>query len=613
MPRVQQPQIPGGTHVLGVNISPQQIAGTVGNIAATAAPYLAAAYAPVAGATVRLIGGGTERTAKRIVSNAGRDYASLATGPFVGGYELGAGSVQAARGQGTGRLQQLGRGVAQSVVESAPAALVTGHPGLAARRFEQHPLVEALNFAAVGSVAGRTAGAATRAAGSQAERAGVRGALARAGSTVRPPIALGEDASASLVQRSYSKDLGRKAVQVRADRRRKPLLDAQGNAVTVEQRGRQVPVLRATARERQYHLGREADFAASRANAVERMVRDQADHEMRTRGIKGRHAQDLVSMVVEGTIASARSWRRDLGTHRTAIAEQIRHMEQDGGRYRHTGGLDAARQRVKTIDAALASPKVTEQIDRIVPPARSSAASSTRRRRKRSGLASCTRSARLERGSWSPPSSISGPGTSAPKELRDLLGAVAGGKRGILARYAGGARRAAPPGRPVPVQRRGRGCAAGEGPRPRHRGVPAAPHGCAWAPRLPCAVPAGCAPDARQAGHAHRRGVPEGRGAYGPELIREQARAPRDADGEGPAARPAHRTTRAGATERPRFHRAGGDRVRQTGCARHRRGVRWRSAVPAKAGEGAKAARRARSRTPRHWRRCSQRLLNAST
>jgi hypothetical protein len=134
-----------------------------------------------------------------------RDLALLGTGPFVGGYEIGAAGVEAAQGR-TARARRLARGTVTGLRESAPGQLVTGHPGRAAKAFGEHPLLSLLDFAAAESVVGRSAGAVVRAAGKPGP--GVRGRLADIGSTARSPLALGHDAAAGVVnQRPYSKSL----------------------------------------------------------------------------------------------------------------------------------------------------------------------------------------------------------------------------------------------------------------------------------------------------------------------------------------------------------------------------------------------------------------------
>jgi hypothetical protein len=318
---------------------------------------------------------------RRFAGRAGADVKSLATGPFVGGYELAAGTYQAATGGGTGRLQRLGKGVAQSTYDTFR------HP---IRSFEEHPLLTPLTFAAGVGAAGRIGGAVARGAGSTAEAAGARGALARAGSTVRPPLAFSEDAGAGgVVQRTYSKDLSRKAVQVMQDRAREPLRREDGTVVTVRQRGREVPVLKATVRERERMGKSQGNFLAGRANAAERAARDEAGdtfavtgatrakwhnavakvtrREADRLGIKGRAAQDLVGMVVDGTITSTKHFEEDLTLYRNMVEREVnRHTVLGQKIFHDSRQLKDAQATVHRIDRLLADKRVLAQKDRIV-------------------------------------------------------------------------------------------------------------------------------------------------------------------------------------------------------------------------------------------------------
>ena len=306
-----------------------------------------------------------------LLEAAANDVKTLATAPFVGGYEIGASAVEAAQGD-LSRGRRLASGAWEGIKASVPGQLAQGDIEGAITAAREHPLLAALDVSAVGAVAGRTAGATLRGVGSRPSAGGVRGRAARAGSTVRPPISMTDDPGAPvLVERRGSKDTIRRSAQAAADARREPLRDAQGNVVMVTQRGRKVPVLRASPRERARHSRREADFAASRANSVERMVRDQAGREMKVRGVRGRAAKDLVSMVVEGTITSARHFEADLRAHRDKLAARIREHEQrvkagEEPIYRHSDELEAAKSRLALVEKVLASPKAMAQASKIV-------------------------------------------------------------------------------------------------------------------------------------------------------------------------------------------------------------------------------------------------------
>lgn len=300
--------------------------------------------------------------------NAFSDVGTLATAPVVGAIGLGGVAkdvVTGHPGRAADKAAAFGKGVVQGTIRD------WSHPG---QYLREHPLLFALDVAGATAVAGRTAGAIARGVGSQAELGGVRGALARGGSTVRPPLALSDDPAAPLVSRTYSKDLTRKTAQVAADATREPLKRPDGSVVTTTDRGRQVPVLKAKARptlrhptgERGAALKGAADTDASRANSVERMVRDKVSHEMKVHGIKGQRAKDLVSMVVEGTITSAKHFDEDLKVERDRIAGYLDEHERTGEVYRDKAELAAAQAKVKLIDDARANPKIAAQAEKIV-------------------------------------------------------------------------------------------------------------------------------------------------------------------------------------------------------------------------------------------------------
>lgn len=301
---------------------------------------------------------------RQFASGALGDVRTIATAPFIGGYELGAGGYEALAHGDTQRLQRLGSGLWEGVKHSFPGELAQGNFEAAAEQLRTHPLLSGLDVAGGVGVVGRGAGAVSRGAGAPGRR-GPRATLGRAGSTVRPPLALADDAAVAksglLVERTYSKDLTRKAAQVAADRRREPLLDGNGKPVVIEHRGRQVPVLKASVKEKERELRKRGDFIASRANSVERLVRDEAvraNH--RTRAAKGRLAHELVSLVIEGTVRSPATMVDDLMRHRKALEDAA----QRGG-FRHEGELAANRERAAFIDQVLSSPKTLKQAPKI--------------------------------------------------------------------------------------------------------------------------------------------------------------------------------------------------------------------------------------------------------
>lgn len=269
------------------------------------------------------------------------DVGAIATGPFVGGYEVARGAIEAAGGH-PDRLRRLGSGIVQSVRHEVT------HPEQA---FREHPLLFGLDLAGGVGAVGRVGGALGRAA------------KLEAASTVRSPLALIGEPGSPLIERGFSKDVTRKAAQYAADARREPLRHKDGSIVYVRHLGRRVPVLRARPGEARRLARSAGDFVAARAVDVERLARHEAAREFRVRGIHGRRAKDLVSMVVEGTITSARHFEQDLRAHKARIEEELRSNPDS---YRHTGELRAARDRLQMIDAALRNPRVMAQAPQIV-------------------------------------------------------------------------------------------------------------------------------------------------------------------------------------------------------------------------------------------------------
>lgn len=299
-------------------------------------------------------------SAAHVLVHSLHDLGTLAVGPFVGGYELGDAAVTALRGHpgaATHKLTGLAKGIAEPFKEQAT------HP---IRYLSQHPLLSVLNVAGAESALGRTEGALARGVGRKGAT-GVRGALDEHAHVVRPPVSMTNDAGQpGLVQRSYSKDVHRRAIQVSRDRQREPLRDAHGNVVTVTDRGREVPVLKSSEGEQERLSKRRADFHASRGNMRERAVRDQATKDSKVRGVRGGAAKDIVAMAAEGTITSAKHFEADLRAHRARLAGRIQRGESGAEPYRHAGDLEAARNRLALVDKVLASPKAMAQAERIV-------------------------------------------------------------------------------------------------------------------------------------------------------------------------------------------------------------------------------------------------------
>jgi hypothetical protein len=337
--------------------------------------------------------------ASPVASSIVRDLALLGTGPFVGGYQIGAAGVEAAQGR-TGRAQRLAKGTLTGLRESAPGQLVTGHPGRAAKAFGEHPLLSLLDFAALESTLGRSAGAVVRAAGKPGP--GVRGRLADIGSTARSPLALGHDAAAGVVnQRPYSKDLNRKAVQVFLDSRRRKLGDE-----TVRRGRRDVPVRQAHSELGLKHLAnRRGDMVAGRWNAAERVEREKAGVEgttpsrpgavvrntqaqvmggERVTGVKGRHARDVVALAMQGTITSAKHMRADLERYVARLDRE--HKARIGTKgFRHSEEARVNRKQAR-LARKLLDPRALRQAKAILSEAERHGRDSRRRDREKAGL-----------------------------------------------------------------------------------------------------------------------------------------------------------------------------------------------------------------------------------
>lgn len=347
---------------------------------------------------------GSPTAENSFLRNVGNDVVGLGTFPVVAGLTLGGAAWDATHGRTAKAGNTLGRageGLAQAFYDSSPgylaragAQLAQGNVGAARDRtvkagdaFVQHPVYELLNFAAVGGIAGRTAGGFARGAGSNVEASGVRGALARVGSPVRAPIALTADPAAiragAIRQRRYSMDSIRKGVQVAQDRGRAVVRDQHGKPVTVVVQGRRVPVLAPTPGEMARHGRKRGDFVADRANSLERLNRSevaQADAKANrgvrllpvgrvgkgrasidTRKIKGDDANNLTHLVATGVIRTAATFQQDLLRRADQIKAAI-----DAGDFRHKGELKVAQANEKWLRRAASDPKVLRQRGEIV-------------------------------------------------------------------------------------------------------------------------------------------------------------------------------------------------------------------------------------------------------
>jgi hypothetical protein len=320
-----------------------------------------------------------------------RDALSLGTLPFLGSYQLGAAAYEASPIRNVfggrpnlSRAKKLGAGIVKGYEQEIK------HP---IRSLQQHPLITALDIAGAESVIGRTAGAGLRAIGKTAESGGLRGAAARAGSTVRSPLALTHDRAGGTVNRTYSKDTIRKALQVQADRLRTPLRDSSGNPVTVVDRGRRVQVLRPTELGRAHLAHRRGDQLAGRGIAREQMIRDHAAdrHTVGTPtgararnraaviraafggepaaakaiGLRGRHTRDIVALAVQGGITSARHLEGDLRGYVARLEREYQARIGEKG-FRNSGEARQNRKNVALARKVLNSPRALAQAGRIV-------------------------------------------------------------------------------------------------------------------------------------------------------------------------------------------------------------------------------------------------------
>lgn len=340
----------------------------------------------------------------QFVLNAVKDVGTLGQAPFVAGVEIGKAGVALSRGD-TRPAVRLAKGTAEGLINSSPGLLLRGRPGAAAEAFREHPLLEALNFAGGIGAAGRVGGAVARGAGSNVEAAGVRGALARAGSTARSPVTASESgAPVILKERSLSKDILRAGAQRRADARREPLLDEHGNPVMVRRGGRDVPVLKAKGTvlgaepgarawgpfrsEKQRIQDAIVDRAANRADAVNRMVQSetpQAERKLYGGRVRGRMRQqdrDVVGYVRSGTVRPA-SFMEDVRKERQRVeAAYVQHLEAGGNDRGGTGGtltraeVQANRRNAQLLDDFLGSNPSAQRVAAIVGTARQSARAS---------------------------------------------------------------------------------------------------------------------------------------------------------------------------------------------------------------------------------------------
>lgn len=307
-----------------------------------------------------------------------KEVAEVGETPFIGSLKAGEATGAAIRGDTRPGKELLG-GLAEGLEHGAVGEALQGHFGGAVKAAKAHPFFTATEAAGAASAAGRSAGSLLRAAGSQAEKEGLGGALARAGSTVRPPLALSDDAGLArkgfVKQREYSKDSARKLGQVAADKRREPIFDANGKPVIVKERGRSVPVLKASPREQEKLQTRRANFEAARTQSVEMLEREKARKtansiEGRVPPVKPamRLGQELSHLVATGTIRSVQSFKGDLEKRIKVVEDAIQHPDRyrTVGTKASPGELRAARTNLKMLRKAVKSPRILKAAPQIV-------------------------------------------------------------------------------------------------------------------------------------------------------------------------------------------------------------------------------------------------------
>ncbi|HXJ92636.1 MAG TPA: hypothetical protein VMT20_07110 [Terriglobia bacterium] len=317
-----------------------------------------------------------------------RDVATMGEFPFVGGWKAAQATAALAKGE-TKPAKELGTGLVEGLKHGALGELAQGHLEGAERAAQEHPGMTLAETAGAVSAVGRGAGALSRAA-----KMGI-------GQRIRSPIALEPHISPetamrgeALKYRTFSGDLTRKAVQVRADLAREPLRDSNGHIVTIKDRGRSVPVLLPTAKEAKRLQEQRANFASARAVGMQRAAREEAAHAalqastapgrlplalrahikptirgaLRPVHVQGKiiplSAQNvgehLAQLVASGTIRP-KHFAEDLQAH----IDRIRTAVNNPSMFRHRGELAAAEGNLSLLEAAASHPSVMDQAERI--------------------------------------------------------------------------------------------------------------------------------------------------------------------------------------------------------------------------------------------------------
>lgn len=313
-------------------------------------------------------GVGLQKLSKEIPAAAPRhligEASELAAMPFLGGVAAGKAGLQYLEGN-----KEPAKKLVKGLSEGAAGEALKGHFGKALKKAEERPLLAAAEVGGLEAAAGRAAGAAMRGAGSTVDAGGLRGALAKGGNYVRPPVALTEDAAQArdsryIRQREYSKDSARKLVQLANDMRREPLRDEHGNVVTIHERGREVPVLKGSPKERFREQKKRANYEAGRTQAVETLEREKGRREAnKIEGLKGRArtwvapmrvGEAITRLAAGGTIKHIDSAKADVAKYVERVRKELKNPEA----YRDTHELQQATEHLDMLEKALKSPKV---------------------------------------------------------------------------------------------------------------------------------------------------------------------------------------------------------------------------------------------------------------
>lgn len=302
-----------------------------------------------------------------LVRNLLGDAAAIGELPFIGGQAAYTSAAGALKGD-LGPAERLLQGTYEGLRHGAVGELLTGHPAGALHVAGQHPLFTGLEALGGVGVAGRGAGALARGLGSTVEDAGLRGALARGGNRVRPPIAYVDDAASARTlheQRTYSAGLDRALGQKLADHLfREPVRDAEGNIVTVKDRGREVPVFKPRSEREATKLAKgRANFIASRKQGGTLAERDAVNklvHRVH-RDVHGSLAKELVHLAATGVLKTKRTALKDLQAHLDRVEEALK-----AGGYRTRQELRGAQANARDLRQALASEKIRAQLPKIM-------------------------------------------------------------------------------------------------------------------------------------------------------------------------------------------------------------------------------------------------------